>query len=112
MKRAKTSILIQALGFLGAIIGIAISCVEIFHWIISAHPFEATPFFVSGIFIALGALMLQTARADVVAEWIISISKPGGRRKYDPPSGFYYDRKKFDSNEFIRPSNDDEDDGN
>jgi sulfite exporter TauE/SafE len=84
MRRPKTSFAIRTIGLLAAILGLVIASIETWHNVDAQHDFEVLPFITAGLFIALGLLMVQTARADIIAEWLFaSISKKGGRRFYD-----------------------------
>ena len=99
------SFILQLIGFVGVVIGWLIAGIEIHHQMILEHKFEAMPFVYSGLSQTLGALMIQTARADKVVDFIISISKRGGKRKYDPPAGFYWKKKKLQQDLDVPPKN-------
>lgn len=80
-----TKIIIFLVGLSALLIGWSIFAVELYHLYFHEHIFELGPMSFAGIIMTGGAITIQTGDVRESVRFLRSM-KPGGRRRYDPPS--------------------------
>lgn len=90
MRANKIVLLVIALA--SVIFGFAIGAYELWHAQRGAHALSAWPFFAAGMFILMGALVVQWGDVSKALETVtaavplLNTLRPGGKRATDPPA--------------------------